>query len=315
MIKTVLITNHPATTAFSSQSGLGVIRAFAGRLLLALLLPVFLLQAAPAKKPDELKLVVLAPDLVELLYSLDAGSQIIAASEHADYPEAAKALPRVGNYAGLSLEKIVSLQPDLILYWQSGTPAADIQRLKQLGFGVESFESKHLDDIASHLLRLGAITGRHTKAAKLAADFRHQLNQLKAQYKHKTALPVFYEIWDNPLSSVSTSAWPAQHLALCGAKNVIQEPTNPYPQLSVEQVMRVDPWLIIQPVSINEPRTLFNWQPFSGIKAVKNQQFIQPNSDLLHRATLRTLTGVQQLCLLIDKSRQFYAQVSQGSGR
>lgn len=315
MITTAFMTNHPATTAFSSQSGVGVIRAFAARLLLGLLLPVFLLQAEPAQKPDEIKLVVLAPDLVELLYSLDAGSQIIAASEHADYPEAAKALPRVGNYAGLSLEKIVSLQPDLILYWQSGTPAADIQRLKQLGFAVESFESKSLDDIASHLLRLGAITGRNAKATALAADFRHQLNQLKAQYQHKTALPVFYEIWDTPLSSVSASAWPAQHLALCGATNVIQEPTNPYPQLSVEQVMRVDPWVIIQPVSNNEPRTLFNWQPFSGIKAVKNQQFIQPNSDLLHRATLRTLTGVQQLCLLIDKSRQFYAQVSRGSGR
>lgn len=309
------MTNLSATKAFVSQSGLRFIHGFTAILLMCLLFPAFLLHAVPAKKPNELKLIVLAPDLVELLYSLGAGSQIIATSEHADYPEAAKALPRVGNYTGLSLEKIVSLQPDLILYWQSGTPAADVQRLKQLGFAVESFESKTLLDISRHLLRLGALTGRQTKAAELTADFNQQLQQLTRQYQHKTAIPAFYEIWDTPLSSVSAGAWPAQHLALCGAQNVIQEPTNPYPQLSVEQVMSVDPWLIIQPVSNNEPRTLFNWQPFSGIKAVKNHQLIQPNSDLLHRATLRTLTGVQQLCVLIDKSRQFYAQVSQGSGR
>ena len=79
--------------------------------------------------------------------------------------------------------------------------------------------------------------------------------------------------------------------------------------------MSLNPWLIIQPVSKNEPRTLYNWSSFSGIKAVQHQQFIRPNSDLLHRATLRTLTGVQQLCLLVDKSRQFYAQVIRGPGR
>ncbi len=224
------MTNHPATTAFSSQSGFGVIRVFAATLLLGLLLPVFLLQAEPAQKPNQLKLVVLAPDLVELLYSLDAGSQIIAASEHADHPEAAKALPRVGNYAGLSLEKIVSLQPDLILYWQSGTPAADIQRLKQLGFAVESFESKSLDDIASHLLRLGAITGRNAKAVELVADFRHKLNQLKTQYQHKTAVPVFYEIWDTPLSMSAPVRGLRNTLRFAVQKNVIQDPTNPYPQ-------------------------------------------------------------------------------------
>lgn len=313
------MTNHPVTTmtASTSYSTLGFISCFAAKRLfwLCLLIPTFLLQAAPAKNPNELKLIVLAPDLVELLYSLDAGAQIIATSEHADYPESAKTLPRVGNYAGLSLEKIVSLKPDVILYWQSGTPAADINRLKQLGFAVESFESKTLDDIAQHLLRLGAITGRSGKATELAADFRRQLKQLKQEHQHKTAIPTFYEIWDTPLSSVSASAWPAQHLALCGAKNVINEPLTPYPQLSVEQVMSLNPWLIIQPVSKNEPRTLFDWSAFSGIKAVQHQQFIQPNSDLLHRATLRTLTGVQQLCLQIDKSRQFYAQVNPGSGR
>lgn len=307
----------PTTVQRQLPAIIEVVTRNLSRLLFSLcfLLPSLLLQAAPTKDATQLKLIVLAPDLVELLYSLDAGSQIIATSEHADYPDAARALPRVGNYAGLSLEKIVSLQPDLILYWQSGTPAADIQRLKQLGFVLESFESKTLDDIAVHLLRLGALTGRTEKAEQLVAGFRRQLQQLTQEYQHKTAVPAFYEIWDNPLSTISTQAWPDQHLVICGAKNVISVPATPYPQLSVEQVISTNPWLIIQPVSVNEPRTLFNWLSFSGIKAVQYQQFIQPNSDLLHRATLRTLTGVQQLCELIDKSRQFYAQVSAGSGR
>lgn len=268
-----------------------------------------------AKAATELKLIVLAPDLVELLYSLGAGDQIIATSEHADYPEAARALPRVGNYAGLSLEKIISLQPDLVLYWQSGTPAADIERLQQLGLKLESFESKTLDDIALHLLKLGELTGRQQQATQLAAEFRAELQALTAKYSQQQQLAVFYEIWDNPLSSIGPSAWPAQHLAICGAQNVLPAGPNPYPQVSAEQVLKADPWLIIQPVSNNEPRNLFNWQTFSSLKAVEYQQFARPNSDLLHRASLRTLGGVRELCQLIEKSRQFYAQVLPKTGR
>lgn len=271
--------------------------------------------AVTTKPASRLKLIVLAPDLVELLYSLGAGEQIIAASEHADYPEAARALPRVGNYAGLSLEKIISLQPDLVLYWQSGTPAADIERLQQLGLKLESFESKTLDDIALHLLRLGELTGRQQQAAQLAGQFHAELQALKTKYSQQQQLAVFYEIWDNPLSSIGPSAWPAQHLAICGARNVLPDGPNPYPQVSAEQVLNANPWLIIQPVSENEPRTLFNWQAFSSVKAVEYQQFAKPNSDLLHRASLRTLGGVRELCQLIEKSRQFYAQVLPGAGR
>lgn len=319
LLKTAFMTNHPATTitAFLSHSTLGVISGFAAKLLfwLCLIFPVFLLQAEQAKSANELKLIVLAPDLVELLYSLDAGSQIIASSEHADYPEAAKTLPRVGNYAGLSLEKIVSLQPDLILYWQNGTPVADVERLQALGLKLESFENKTLDDIAKNLLRLGALTGRTEKAEQLATAFRARLQAITTAYSNKTSIPLFYEIWDNPLSTISGQAWPAQHLRLCGAQNIINTRQNPYPQVSVEQVITANPWLIVQPVSKNEPRTLFQWQTFTGVKAVKYQQFAQPNSDLLHRASLRTLTGVQELCHLIDNSRQFYAQVIRGVGR
>lgn len=272
-------------------------------------------QSSTTKPASKLRLIVLAPDLVELLYSLGAGDQIIAASEHADYPEAARTLPKVGNYAGLSLERIISLQPDLVLYWQSGTPAADVERLQQLGLKLESFESKTLDDIALHLLRLGELTGRQQQAAQLAEQFRAELQALKAKYSQQRPLLVFYEIWDNPLSSIGVKAWPAQHLAICGARNVLPDSPNPYPQVSAEQVLSANPWLIIQPVSENEPRTLFNWQAFSSVKAVEYQQFARPNSDLLHRASLRTLGGVRELCQFIEKSRQFYAQVLPKPGR
>lgn len=255
------------------------------------------------------RLVVLAPNLVELLFSIGAGEQIIATSDHADYPQAALQIPRVGNYAGLQLEKIVALQPDLILLWQSGTPVADIERLKKMGFRIELFEPTQLLDVATDLERLGVISGKVAAAQQQAHQYRETLASLNAEYAGRTAVTVFYELWDSPLSSIGSTAWPNQHLAVCGAKNVLANSTVAYPQLSIEQVLRLNPQLIIQPVSANEPRGLVSWQQYPQIQAVRNSQIIQPNSDLLHRASLRSLTATRQLCLQVEQARQFYRQL------
>ena len=256
------------------------------------------------------RLIVLAPNLVELIFSLGAGAQIVGTTDHADYPHEARLIPRVGNYAAIQLEKVLALQPDLVLVWDTGTPAADIQKMQQLGLKVLHFQTHHLEDIASQLLELGELVQQPAIAKSLSDNFLQQLKDLRQQYQTQTPVRVFYELWDNPLSTINKNAWPSQHLQVCGVENLFENAGASYPQVGLEQVISADPALIIQPVSENEPRTLVNWQRWPELMATKNNQIIRADSDLLHRATLRTLDGVASLCRKISKSRQFYAQVS-----
>lgn len=255
------------------------------------------------------RLVVLAPNLVELIFSLGGGAQIVGTTDHADYPAAARTIPRVGNYAAIQLESLVALQPDLVLVWDTGTPAADIQKMQQLGLKVLHFQTHQLEDIASQLVQLGELVQQQAKAAELSAEFLQQLKNLRQQYQAQPLISVFYELWDNPLSTINKDAWPSQHLRVCGAQNIFDQASAAYPQVGLEQVIAADPALIIQPTSENEPRTLVQWQRWPELTAAKNNQIIQVDSDLLHRATLRTLDGVAILCRKIANSRQFYAQV------
>jgi vitamin B12 transport system substrate-binding protein len=261
------------------------------------------------------RLVVLAPNLVELIYSLGGGAQIVATTDHADYPAAALSIPRVGNYVGIQLEKVLALKPDAVLVWETGTPAADILKMQQLGLKVVSFKTTQLEDIADQLRQLGVLVQQQVKAEELASAYLQRLTDLRQQYQSETAVSVFYELWDNPLSTISRDAWPQQHLRVCGATNIFENAIAAYPQVGLEQVIAADPAIIIQPISKNEPRTLVQWQRWPELKAIKNNQIIQPDSDLLHRATLRTLDGVASLCREISKSRQFYTQVPATSGR
>ncbi|RVT45872.1 cobalamin-binding protein [Rheinheimera sediminis] len=263
------------------------------------------LQAEPAQR-----IIALSPHLVEQLYSLGVGDKIVGTTDHADYPLQAKSIPRVGNYAQLQVEKILALKPDLVLAWTDGNPPADVQKLRQFGLHVVDSNPKQLTDIAKELRILGQLTGATATAEQQATLVELGLAELHQRYSKKTKVTVFYELWQQPLSTVAQDAWPQQQLELCGATNPFANAMSDYPQVSLEHVIASMPQLIIQPMSVNEPRTLLDWSPWSAIPAVKHQQFSQPDSDLVHRTTSRMLQGVRQLCADIDKTRQFFAKKS-----
>lgn len=262
-------------------------------------------QAEPAQR-----IIALSPHLVEQLYSIGVGDKIVGTTEHADYPHQARSIPRVGNYAQLQVEKILALKPDLVLAWTDGNPPADINKLRQFGLNVVDSNPLLLTDIAKELRVLGQLTGAEDKAEQQAQWMEKGLAELRQRYSTQQKVIVFYELWQQPLSTVAQKAWPQQQLELCGASNPFATAIGDYPQVSIEHVVASQPQLIIQPVSVNEPRTLLDWSRWPAIPAVKYQQFSQPNSDLVHRTTSRMLQGVRQLCADIDKARQFFAKKS-----
>lgn len=268
-----------------------------------------LLTAAVQAKPAQ-RIVALSPHLVEQLYSLGAGDRIVGTTDHADYPEAAKNIPRVGNYAQLQVEKILALKPDLVLAWTDGNPPADLNKLRRFGLHVVDSNPLQLTDIAKELRLLGQLTGTAAVAEHQAQRMEQGLAELRQTYSAKDKVVVFYELWQQPLSTVAQKAWPQQQLELCGATNPFANAIGDYPQVSLEHVVASQPQLIIQPVSVNEPRALLDWSRWPAIPAVKYQQFSQPDSDLVHRTTSRMLQGVRQLCADIDKTRQFFAKKS-----
>ncbi|MDP3123366.1 MAG: ABC transporter substrate-binding protein, partial [Thiobacillus sp.] len=78
------------------------------------------------------RIISLTPHLTELLFAVGAGAQLAGVDSASDYPEAARTLPRVGDYSRIHFERILALQPDLIVVWVGGNRPVDIHALKQL---------------------------------------------------------------------------------------------------------------------------------------------------------------------------------------
>lgn len=257
----------------------------------------------PAEQTKPQRIVALAPHIAEMLFAVGAGSQVVAVSDYSDYPAAAAALPRVASFAGVNIEAVLALQPDLVIAWRSGTPQADVQRLTQLGLNVAFSDPHTLDDIATELELMGTLSGNPRRAAEQATAFASALHDLKLQYQHKKRVNVFFAMGTAPLSTVANNAWPQHMLSLCGAENLFSGVKGDYPQVGIEQVLAAAPEVIIQAKRPESPEDFSFWQSFTAIPAVKAQRFISVNADYLFRTTPRTLLGIQQLCQALDNYR------------
>jgi vitamin B12 transport system substrate-binding protein len=253
------------------------------------------------------RIIALAPHIVESLYAIGAGEQIIGTTAHADYPKAAEDILRVGNYARLQIEKIIQLKPDVIIAWKTGNPSDDLARLEKYGLKVIYSDPQTLEDVGNELIMLGKITGREATANSVAKDYLTKLQEIRQTYAGQQKVSVFYELWSRPLRTVANQAWPQQQIALCGASNPFADAKDDYPSIGLEQVLVTLPQVVVQPSqhSADSPDGL-NWPQWQHIPAVKNNFIFHPNADKVHRMTTRMLDEVVILCEQIDTARQFY---------
>ena len=253
------------------------------------------------------RIIALAPHIVESLYAIGAGQQIIGTTAHSDYPKAAEDILRVGNYARLQIEKIIQLKPDVIIAWKTGNPADDLARLEKYQLKVIYSHPQTLEDVAKELIMLGKVTGREKAANAMAAEYMTKLQKIKNTYANKSKVSVFYELWSRPLLTVANNAWPQQQIQLCGASNPFANAQDDYPSIGLEQVLVTLPQIVIQPgkQGTDNPDGL-NWRQWQHIPAVKNNFIFHPNADKAHRMTPRMLDEMQILCEQIDTARQFY---------
>ena len=129
-------------------------------------------RAAPAAR-----IVSLAPHATELLFAAGAGGSVVGLLAPADWPPEAKRVPRVGDAAGLDLERVVALKPDLVVVWPYFAPG-EVERLRALGVPVFVSDPRTPEAIADDLEGLGALAGTSETAARAATDFRTRLAAL-----------------------------------------------------------------------------------------------------------------------------------------
>ena len=251
------------------------------------------------------RIVSLAPHVTENLFAAGIGHRVIGAVNYSDYPAEARRIPAVGGYDNIDIETILALQPDLVVAWKEGNQYQQVERLMKLGLTVFVNEPNRLEDVAADIIRFGILGGREDEARAIAREYIDGLSGLRNRYSGLEQVTVFYQVWPNPLITVTDRQIIGNVIRLCGGSNIFAGLDTPTPQVGKEAVLTENPDTIIAS-GMNEARPdwLDEWKQWSFLNATRYGNLFFINPDIIQRHTARILLGTRELCELLEQARE-----------
>jgi iron complex transport system substrate-binding protein len=249
------------------------------------------------------RVIALAPNLTELVFAAGGGDTLVGAIRYSDYPAAARALPVVGDAFSLNLERIVQLNPDLVLVWQTGLGERQLDQLRALKLPIYRSEIRRVDDIAATLRRLGTLLGTQASADAAAATLLQRWSALQTRYAGRTPVRVFYQLWHQPLMTINGEHLISQAITACGGVNAFAGLPSLTPIISWEAAAQSDPQLVAGAEVDRQTAPQGRWAELTQVDAVKHHRYAMLPPDLLDRMGPRFVDGAQLLCEAIDKAR------------
>lgn len=252
------------------------------------------------------RIIGLTPSLTEVLFALGLGDKVVGATTWADYPPAARKLPRVGAYVAPNLEQIVALKPDLVLANKEGNPPWVVHRLAAMGIPVYVTVPVAPRELPASLAKLGAVLGAPQAGRRLAAELKAQFAEVARRLKGAKPRPTLLVIGSRPLVSVGSQTMNHRLLQMAGGYNVASASPQRWPRLNLEFVVEAKPQVIILSTmerGQNLGRELDYWRTLPGVGDRPGVRVVSIQSDIIDRPGPRLGLGLMKLAALIHPER------------
>jgi len=191
------------------------------------------------------RIISLAPSNTEILFALGLGDKVVGVTMYCDYPPETQDKEKVGDYYGPDVEKIIALEPDLIL-------ATDFHRfdlipaLAEQGFAVFAVAPQTLEDVLESIQKIGEITGKEEEASALVNGMQSKIEEIEEQTKELEEKPsVFYMTWHDPMWTVGRNTWIDDLINIAGGVNIFSQYFESGAMVQIEWVILLNPEVII----------------------------------------------------------------------
>ncbi len=248
------------------------------------------------------RVVTLAASLTEMVFAIGAGDRVVGVESFSNYPLVVESLPKVGSYIHPEVERIVALRPDLCLAIKDGNPRHVADRLQGLGIPVYAVDPRCLPAIIATIRELGDLLQVPEAATALAQDLERRYQRVAELSRRVTYRPrVFLQIGTSPIVSAGSNTFLDELLQLAGGRNLAAGKI-PYPRFSVEQVLALQPEvIIITSMTRGEvfERVKAGWERWTTLPAVQQQRLYLVDSDLVDRPSPRIFSGLELIFRLL----------------
>lgn len=243
------------------------------------------------KAPE--KVVSVAPNMTELVYKLGAGNMLVGRTDYCDYPEEALNVESIGTLRTPDIEKIISLEPDLVLT-STHFNEENAQKLESAGIKVLSlYEENNVDGVYTMIDTLGKALNKQTEAEETVKEMKAAIEDTTKKIEGLEKPKIYYVVGFGEYGDFSApeNTFVGQLIKLAGGDNIV--PASDSWAFSLEKLIEADPEIIV--VKKGDKENFMSTPGYSDLSAVKNGKVYEIDNNLLDRQGYRNAEGVKVL--------------------
>jgi iron complex transport system substrate-binding protein len=243
------------------------------------------------------RIVSLNPVTTELLFALNAGDRLVGRTSWDLYPAAARDVPDLGNGMGPNVEAVLGQKPDLVVLYATASNRTAATQLRRAGVMTVSIRTDLIADLARVTPILARLVGDSVLGALVVDTVNASLAEVRARADTARGPAAFWHVWDQPLMTIGGGSFLSELLTVAGARNSFGDAASPSPQVSLEEVARRDPDVILAgPLAAAKIRSTPAW---ASIRAVREGRVLVVDTILVGRPGVRMGEAARHLRALI----------------
>jgi iron complex transport system substrate-binding protein len=231
------------------------------------------------------RVVCLAPSVTETVYALGLGAVVVGVTDFTDYPPEAQTKPSVGGLTDASLEKIISLHPDLVMAMAEINREETVEELEHVGIPVYVVDPQGLQGIMASIQHVGDALNRTSDARRLLKRLEEQRAAVVARVKGLPRLKVLVVIWYDPVITAGGKSFITDVIWAAGAESSTADIPQAWPQISLEEVPRRSPDFVLLVRGAHGGITAEELKAHAGwdqLEAVRDNHVIYMGERLFH---------------------------------
>ena len=246
--------------------------------------------------PQVDRVISLAPNLTEIVFAVGASDRLVGRTSYCDYPAEAKTVAEVGDTLHPSLERIISLKPQLVLISTASQLEVFTQQLQNQNIAVFVTDPHDLDGVFRSIEQIGLILGHEEQARLLVQKLRERTSAVEEAVKQKQLVRVFYQLSAEPLYTAGHDAFVTDLIRRAGAISVTADVPGAWPKYSNESALAAKPEAIILPTggSMGTGNSTVT-EALRQSPAVLEGRVYKINDDHLVRPGPRAVDGLEEM--------------------
>lgn len=246
------------------------------------------------------RIVSLAPSTTELLFALGLADKIVGVTEFCNYPALAQTKEKVGGFGPPSIEKIVSLNPDLVV--AASLHQAVVEQLEQLNIPVIAVNPTNMAQVIANALLLGKATGATREAQTIEQDFTTAMREVEQKTRGlaEGSRPlVYFEIWHDPITSAGPNTFIHELITRAGGINLAANAASNFPVLSLEEILAQKPAVMFRGHGAETVEAIKQRPNWETVPALANNRVYLVDEDIILRPGPRLTLGLREMARLL----------------